>query len=333
MATRDREAVVAALRDNERFVVTSHDNPDGDALGSLVATHLALGALGKDSVMVLGGQGLLPDEYRFLELERRGLLRMPPEDADTRVLVAVDCAQRNRVVATELFDRSTLTVNIDHHHDNTRFGDVDLVVDEASSTAEVLADLFDDLGVALTPEIAEALYTAVVTDTGRFQYSNTTPKALRLAARLVEAGADVTKVFVEVYESTPFPKLKLLARALEHATELADGRIVISELRREDFEAAGAEEPYSEGIIDHLRAVDGAELVALVRELPAGAPARRKGSLRSHPDGVDVSAIARGFGGGGHKRAAGFSTDLAMDEITRRILEAFVSENGNRAAS
>ena len=246
--------------------------------------------------------------------------------------MAVDCAQENRVVATDLFDRATLTVNIDHHHDNTRFGDVDLVVDEASSTAEVLADLFDDLGIALTPEIAEALYTAIVTDTGRFQYSNTTPKALRLAARLVEAGADVTKVFVEVYESTPFPKLKLLARALEHATELADGRIVISELRREDFDAAGAEEPYSEGIIDHLRAVDGAELVALVRELPPGASARRKGSLRSHPDGVDVSAIARSFGGGGHKRAAGFSTDLAMDEITHRILEAFVSANGDRAS-
>jgi bifunctional oligoribonuclease and PAP phosphatase NrnA len=108
---------------------------------------------------------------------------------------------------------------------------------------------------------------------------------------------------------------------------------VISELRREDFDAARAEEPYSEGIIDHLRAVDGAELVALVRELPPGASARRKGSLRSHPDGVDVSAIARSFGGGGHKRAAGFSTDLAMDEITHRILEAFVSANGDRAAS
>ncbi len=333
MATSDREAVVAALRDNERFVVTSHDNPDGDALGSLLATHLALGALGKDSVMVLGGPSLLPDEYRFLELERRGLLREPPADAEARVLVAVDCAQESRVVATELFDRATLTVNVDHHHDNTRFGDVDLVVDEASSTAEVLADLFDDLGIALTPEIAEAMYTAIVTDTGRFQYSNTTPKALRLAARLVEAGADVTKVFVGVYESTPFPKLKLLARALEHATELADGRIVISELRREDFDAAGAEEPYSEGIIDHLRAVDGAELVALVRELPPGASQRRKGSLRSHPDGVDVSAIARSFGGGGHKRAAGFSTDLAMDEITDRILEAFVSANGDRATS
>jgi phosphoesterase RecJ-like protein len=325
----DTTAVVEALRSNQRFVVSSHDNPDGDALGSLLATHLALEALGKDSVMVLGGIAPLPGEYAFLDLAGRGLLREAPPDLGERVLVAVDCAQESRIVEPTLVDGAMLIVNIDHHHDNTRFGDVDLVVEDASSTGEVLADVVAALGVALTPAIAEALYTAVVTDTGRFQYSNTTPKALRLAAELVEAGANVSRVFVEVYESTPFPKLKLLARALERATELADGRIVVSELRREDFDAAGAEEPYSEGIIDHLRAVDGAELVALVRELPEGGSAARKGSLRSHPDGVDVSAIARGFGGGGHKRAAGFSTDLAMDEITRRIVDAFLVADGD----
>ncbi|HEX2302987.1 MAG TPA: bifunctional oligoribonuclease/PAP phosphatase NrnA [Gaiella sp.] len=331
MHANDMSAVLSALRAHDRFVVTSHDNPDGDALGSLLAMHLALEALGKNSVMVLGGPTPLPGEYGFLGLEAHGLLRQAPADASDRVLVAVDCAQENRIVESRLLE-AQLTIDIDHHHDNTRFGDVDLVVEDASSTAEVLADVFRELGVTLTPEIAEALYTAVVTDTGRFQYSNTTPKALRLAAELVEAGADVTKVFVEVYQSTPFPKLKLLARALERATELAEGRIVISELRREDFEAAGADEPYSEGIIDHLRSVDGAELVALVRELPAEATTARKGSLRSHPDGVDVSAIARSFGGGGHKRAAGFSTDLAMEEITRRIVEAFAAADGDRAA-
>ncbi|HEY1316202.1 MAG TPA: DHH family phosphoesterase [Gaiella sp.] len=331
MPRSDMDAVVAALRTGERFVVTSHDNPDGDALGSLLATHLALVSLGKDSVMVLGGEQPLPGEYAFLRLAERGLVRTAPADVADRVLVAVDCAQESRIVEPALVESASTTVNVDHHHDNTRFGDVDLVVEEASSTAEVLADVFDALGVVRTPELAEALYTAIVTDTGRFQYSNTTPKALRLAAELVEDGADVGKIFVEVYESTPFPKLKLLARALEHATELAGGRVVVSELRREDFEAAGADEPYSEGIIDHLRAVDGAELVALVRELPVGAPTRRKGSLRSHPDGVDVSAIARSFGGGGHRRAAGFSTDLPMDEITERIVGAFTAADGDGA--
>ena len=330
MPSSDIDAVVEALRAGDRFVVTSHDNPDGDALGSLLAMHLALVSLGKDSVMVLGGEQPLPGEFGFLRLEEQALLRAAPDDVSDRVLVAVDCAQESRIVEPTLLGSSTTTLNIDHHHDNTRFGDVDLVVDEASSTAEVLADVFDGLGVARTPEIAEALYTAIVTDTGRFQYSNTSPKALRLAADLVEDGADVGKVFVEVYESTPFPKLRLLARALEHATELAGGRVVVSELRREDFEAAGADEPYSEGVIDHLRAVDGAELVALVRELPEGAPARRKGSLRSHPDGVDVSVIARSFGGGGHRRAAGFSTDLTMDEITQHIVDAFTAADGDR---
>jgi phosphoesterase RecJ-like protein len=329
MTTIDRTAVVAALRAHDRFVVTSHDNPDGDALGSLLATHLALEALGKDSVMVLGGPAPLPGEYAFLDLAARGLRREAPADVAERVLVAVDCAQESRIVESRLLE-AALTVDIDHHHDNTLFGDANLVVDEASSTAEVLVDVFRDLGVELTPSIAEALYTAVVTDTGRFQYSNTSPRALRLAAELVEAGANVSRVFVEVYESTPFPKLKLLARALDRATELAGGRVVVSELRREDFEAAGAPEPYSEGIIDHLRAVDGAELVALVRELPSGAQHARKGSLRSHPDGVDVTAIARSFGGGGHRRAAGFSTDLGMDEITARIVHAFADANGDR---
>ena len=330
MEPSDMSAVVAALRDHDRFVVTSHDNPDGDAIGSLLALHLALQELGKDSVMVMGGAAPLPDEYGFLGLVERGLRTEVPADAGERVLVAVDCAQENRIVEPALAESALLTINIDHHHDNTRFGDIDLVVEDASSTGEVLADLFAELGVVVTPEIAEALYTALVTDTGRFQYSNTTPKALRLAADLVEAGADASRVFVEVYESTPFPKLKLLARALERATTLVDGRVVISELVRGDFEDAGADEPSSEGVIDHLRSVEGAELVALIRELPNGATAARKGSLRSRPDGVDVSEIARGFGGGGHRRAAGFSTDLPMDEITRRIVDAFVTADGSR---
>ena len=151
METGDLNAVLAVLREHDRFVVTSHDNPDGDAIGSLLAMHLALGALGKDSLMVMGGPAPIPDEYGFLALERHGLLREAPADLTGRVLVAVDCAQESRIVAATLLEGAPLTVNIDHHHDNTRFGDVDLVVEDASSTGEVLADVFSRLGLELTP--------------------------------------------------------------------------------------------------------------------------------------------------------------------------------------
>ena len=318
----DMAAVVETLRAGDRFLVTSHEHPDGDALGSLLAMHLALEQLGKNSVRAIAGPAPLPGEYRFLELEERGLLRTLPSDASERVLVAVDCAQETRLTDPSLLD-APVVVNIDHHHDNTRFGTVDLVVAEASSTAEVLADVFAELGVTLTPELAEALYAGLVTDTGRFQYANTTPKALRLAADLLEAGADIQRIFQGVYESMGFAKVKLLARALDRATLYHDGRVVVSYLLRTDFGEVGAAEPYSEGIIDVLRAVEGAELAALIREPPRDVSPARKVSLRSSDDRVDVSAIARLSGGGGHRQAAGFSSDLSIAEITDLIVSAY----------
>jgi len=328
----DMNAVVAALRENDRFVVTSHEAPDGDALGSMLAMGLALGQLGKDAVMFLGGVAPLPGEYRFLEIEKVGLQRTRPEDFAERVLVAVDCASAGRVGAEPgLVEAAPFTVNIDHHHDNPRFGDVNLIVADASSTGEVLADVFRELGVQLTPEIAEALYIALVTDTGRFQYANTTPKALRLAADLIEAGADVHRVFQGVYENVQFAKLKLLARALDRARVLEGGEIVVSHLVRDDFEAVGASEPYSEGIIDFLRSAEGALVSALIREPPRDGPPARKVSLRSSVDEVDVSAIARKSGGGGHREAAGFSSDLSVDEITDFIVREVVAQVGAAA--
>src|SRR5436190_6963679 len=310
----DLDAVVEALRSHDRFLVTTHENPDGDALGSLLAATLALRQLGKDVYMYLAGHTPLPGEYTFMQLDE--LERTLPA-GDERVLLAVDCANESRLGPDpEILHRSQFTIDIDHHHDNTRFGDVNLIVANASSTAEVLRDVFAELGVELTPEIAEALYIALVTDTGRFQYANTSPKALRLAAELVEAGADVHRVFQGVYENVQFAKLKLLARALDRAQVLQGGEIVVSYLLRADFEDVGAAEPYSEGIIDVLRSVEGALVSALIREPPRdGAPAR-KVSLRSAVDEVDVSAIARKSGGGGHREAAGFSSELAIEEIT-----------------
>ena len=322
--TSDLAAVVAALRAHDRFLVTTHENPDGDALGSLLAMKLALDQLGKDAVMYLAGPLPLPQEYAFMRLDE--LRRDLPDDAALRVLIAVDCANESRLGPDpEILMSVSLVVNIDHHHDNSRFGDVNLVGSEASSTGEVLRDVFRELGVEITPDIAEALYIALVTDTGRFQYTNTTPKALRLAAELVEAGADVHRVFQGVYESVQFAKLKLLARALERAQIYEGGRIVVSYLLRTDFSDVGAAEPYSEGIIDFLRAVEGADMAVLIREPPRQDGPSRRVSLRASVDELDVSAIARKSGGGGHRQAAGFSSEASIDEITHFVRQEFLA--------
>ena len=325
--TSDLQAVADAFRSNDRFLLVTHENPDGDALGSLLATKLALDSLGKDSVMYLYGEAPLPKEYGFMELS--GIRREPPPDADERVLVALDCANETRMAPdTTLLEQAPLTLDIDHHHDNSRFGGLNLVVGDASSTSEVLRDLFAELGVELTPEIAEALYIAVVTDTGRFQYTNTTPKALRLAAELVEAGADVHRVFQAIYESVELAKLKLLGRVLDRAQVYEGGRLVVSYLLRSDFTELNVAEAYSEGLIDSLRAVEGAEMAALIREPPRREGPPRRISLRASNDELDVSAIARLSGGGGHRQAAGFSSDASVEEITEFIHREFRAAAG-----
>jgi phosphoesterase RecJ-like protein len=318
----DVKSVADAIRANDRFLVVTHENPDGDALGSMLATALGLRALGKDVVMYLSGNAPTPAEYRFLDLV--DVRRELPEDLEERVLLAVDSANERRIGEENTgVDRARLVVNVDHHHDNSRFGDVNLIVPGASSTSEIVRDILRELDVALTPEIAAALYVGLVTDTGRFQYTNTTPKALRLAAELVEAGADVHGIFQHVYETVQFSKLKLLARALERAQLFEGGGLVVSYLLKDDFGAVGAEEPYSEGIIDSLRAVEGSEMVALIREPPRNEGPARRISLRSSHDEVDVSAIARKLGGGGHRQAAGFSSELPISDIVEFLRREF----------
>src|SRR5919201_155851 len=267
--TSELQAVADAIRGHDRFLLTTHENPDGDALGSLLAAKIVFDQLGKNTVMVLYGDAPLPGDYRFMPLAE--LQRRWPDDVSERVLIALDCANESRIADPEVLGRVPLSIDLDHHHDNSRFGDVNLIVSDASSTGEVLRDLFRELDVELTPNIAEPLYIALVTDTGRFQYT----------------------------------KLKLLARALERAQVYEGGRIVVSFLLRTDFHEVGAAEPYSEGIIDFLRAVEGADMAVLIREPPReGGPTRRV-SLRASVDELDVSAIARKSGGGGHRQAAG----------------------------
>jgi bifunctional oligoribonuclease and PAP phosphatase NrnA len=216
-------------------------------------------------------------------------------------------------------------VNIDHHQDNTRFGHLNLVVPHASSTAEVLMSVIEAAGIALTPEIAAPLYAGMVTDTGRFGYTNTSPATHLAAARLLEAGADNAELARRLYEDQPFDRLVLMGRALDRSRRLADGRMVAALLTRADFDAAGGDD--SEGIVEVMRSGRGVQVAALVRE--AGPPGSYRVSLRSVDPDVDMSAIAREEGGGGHRAAAGFSTNRPPDELFAWLERCVVDRLGD----
>jgi phosphoesterase RecJ-like protein len=318
------EAVAEEIRGSRRFVLTTHEGPDGDGLGSLLALHEVLGQLGKDSVMFLAAKEFpLPVEYRFLPLEE--VFHEPPADVVDRVLVFLDCGNIDRMPVEWLRRDGARVINIDHHHDNTRFGSLNLVDVEASCTAEIVYDLIRALGAEVTPEIASALYVGLVTDTGKFMYENTDPRAHRLAAELIEAGVDVDNIYRRLYERVPIEKLRLVARALEKIERYEDGALAVTYIAAEDYAVTGASEVLTEGIIDHVRALEGTAVAAVIRDKTDGGRSARKVSLRSTNGVVDVSAIAREYGGGGHRRAAGFSTDLSYPELVN-FLSAKVKE-------
>ena len=309
------EEVLAELRSSDKLLLTTHENPDGDALGSLLAMHWILEQLGKDSLMFMSPDEFpLPWEYRAWTFER--LAGTPPDDIAERTVVFLDCGNIDRMPVDFLQADGLHILNIDHHHDNTRFGTVNLVAPRASCTAEIVWHLAKELGAEITPRIADALYTGLVTDTGKFMYENTTPEAHRMAAELIDAGVEPHAVYRRLYEDLPFRRLLLLQRALATIERHDGGVLTISHLVKDDYERTGAQETDSEGVVDHLRAVEGTAVAGLVRELLSDAAAsRRKVSLRATDDRVDVSAIARMLGGGGHRRAAGFSTDMEFGEL------------------
>ncbi len=308
------ERVVDELRSGERFLLTAHEGPDGDALGSLLGMHQLLEQLGKDSVMFLAAKEFpLPVEYRFLPLEE--VFHEPPADVVDRTLVFLDCGNIDRMPVTFLRRDGARVLNIDHHHDNTRFGTVNLVDTEASCTAEIVYAVAKRLGAEITPEIASALYVGLITDTGKFMYENTRADSHRMAAELIAAGVDVDDIYRRLYERVPIEKLRLIARALEKVERYDEGRLAITYLSADDYEATGAAEVLTEGIIDFVRALEGTAVAAVVRDRTDAGSAARKVSLRATDGSVDVSAIARIHGGGGHRRAAGFGTDMSYAEL------------------
>ncbi|MDX6522513.1 MAG: bifunctional oligoribonuclease and phosphatase NrnA, partial [Gaiellales bacterium] len=333
--TRDLADVVAALAAADRVLIASHENPDGDAIGSMSAAAQALRGAGKQVRLYLHADSPLPREYGFLNMD--GLERaIVPGSTEGWTLLALDCGNESRLGPDheQLRAGFAQVIDVDHHHDNSRFGDINYVDGHASSTAEILARVFDGVGIELSQPVAEALYVGLVTDTGRFQYRTTSPAALRLAARLVEAGADVHKVFELVFETVPMGKKRLLGRVLEHMQVYEGGRLVISHVTREDLALVAGDEATTEGLIDDLREIDGVQVAALIREqvpLADGTILPNRVSLRSRGS-IDVSQIARKSSGGGHKQAAGFSHPGSVDQIREFIVDEVASQLAESAA-
>jgi bifunctional oligoribonuclease and PAP phosphatase NrnA len=315
----DWNGALDALRAADEVVLACHVNPDGDALGSLLALSLGLRRLGKKTLPTWGTADLkVPHSYGFLpgvdSLVDPGEL---PENAVT--FVALDCGAADRLGDLEKYaiDTSTL-INIDHHPGNDDFGTHNLVVTTVSSTAELVARLLQDLEVEIDRDIATCLYTGVVTDTGRFQYSNSTPETLRLAADLLERGIDAQAVAQEVFESSPFNFLKLIGRVLDRAVLIEDEAFVYSWFTRADLEETGVPFDETEKLIDLVRQTRAARVAAMFKENDEG---NFRVSLRSKgPE--SVGAIARELGGGGHELAAGLTADSVEQGVAdiRRLL-------------
>jgi phosphoesterase RecJ-like protein len=305
-----------------KVVVTTHRKPDGDAAGSMIAMARILRGLGHDVVMWhVEGPGL-PDHLTWLLEPGETVVSGPVDDRDERIVVSVDAATSHRVTDDDPCMLGEPIINIDHHHDNPLWGHFNLVDGQASSTAEMVVRVADALGVSIDEHIALPLYVGLVTDTGRFSYANTGAEAHVVAARLIDAGVEPAVGYRRLFEGVPFGDMRLFGRAVASSQAELGGRFVVAVITDDDVAAAGGTD--SDGVAEALRAVEGAEVSAVIRQVPGG----WRVSSRASGDAIDVSAIAALEGGGGHRAAAGFSTEREPDEIIRMMCEAIEAQHG-----
>ena len=313
------DSTIRVIAEADEVALATHVNPDGDALGSLMAATLGLQQLGKKTHATWGTRGLtVPYSYTFLP--GIGSVVDPDDLPDVDTVLALDCGAADRLGELEKYAKGAANlINVDHHPGNENFGTHNLVVTTASSTAEIVARLLQDLGVDIDQSIATCLYTGIVTDTGRFQYSNSSPDTLRLAADLLEFGVDAQAVAHEVFESSPFNFLKLTGRVLDRAVLIEEESFVYSWFTRADLAETGVSIDETEKLIDLVRQTRAATVAALFKENEDG---RFRVSLRSKGP-ASVGHVARALGGGGHELAAGFTTETVERGVAdiRRLLD------------
>lgn len=317
--------VIRAIKASARVLVASHVNPDGDAVGSLLASGLALRSMGKDVFMY--NESPIPAVYRFLDtVDTIGRTLDTDFKCDTAIIL--DCGTPERIgkVCNRL-EGIPVVINIDHHLTNTGFGDLQLVDHQACATAEIVYRLISRLKVAIDTSIAAAIYTGILTDTGSFRFSNTNAAAFAICNEMVRLGVDPYMVARHVYGTYSLGRIKLLNLALDSIEIWCNGKLSIMTLTRDMMKKTGTQPEDADGLINYARRIEDVQVAALIHELDGSVASAGNGfksrfhvSLRSDGD-VDVSRIAAAFGGGGHESAAGFSIETNLADLKARLIE------------
>lgn len=313
-SSRIIQRILDGIRESERVCVVGHVRPDGDCIGSQLGLAMALKAQGKK--VICWNQDLMPKKLAFLDPDH--LLEQPEKGREFDCVIATDCASFERLGVTGMcIGQRKLFINIDHHKSNTRYGDVNWIAARQPSTGELIFRLLRAANWAITPDIANCLFTAISTDTGSFQYPSTRPATYYVAGKLVDRGADLAKVCNEVYQSYPLSRVRLLRHVFNHFHLAHDDQIAYFWLKKADYTRTGAGPDDAEGLIDHIRAIEPVVVACVFEEV---GPELTRLSLRSKSDKVDVNEIAAKFGGGGHKAAAGARIEGRPMAVQRQVI-------------
>jgi phosphoesterase RecJ-like protein len=307
--------VISALKKAKSAIILTHTDPDGDAIGSMLAMYLVLKEKGKKAVMY--SRDPVPDIYRFLP--ESGKIRNSLNNDKFDIAIAVDCGGKNRI--DEGFDLKSvaeISINIDHHPDNTRFGDINFV-EGISSVSEILFRLFRKMKIKITKEIAACLYAGIMTDTGNFRYDYTTADTFDAAAYLAKAGAEISRIAMAVYETKTLSSVKVLGAAMYRLESSEDGKVAWTLLPKQLMDSLGAKSEDLTGLVDQIRSIKGVEVAILFREEDEGIKVNFRSKFK-----VNVSQIAKKLGGGGHIRASGAILHGTLESVKEQVLAEVV---------
>ena len=310
--------IISKIKDSNKIAIMSHIMPDGDNVGSSLALYNALKKSGKDVHLILDDE--IPKVYKFLKYADK--VKSPGQYESFDVVIALDCGDAKRLGKCRLYLENNFVINIDHHISNDEFGNLNMVDSNASATGEIIYQIIKILGIDMDKEISECLYTAIVTDTGQFQYSNTTSLTHQIAGELIKNGVNVSLMFERIYQNSSKEKVMLMKTALDTLEFYYNDSISCVSLTLEQMKEVNAIETDSDGIINLARDIECVEAAIFLKELE---PGKIKVGLRSKKL-VDVAAVSLKFGGGGHVRAAGCTLHGTIEEVKEKVLDAIIAE-------